>query len=268
MNKKQLIVALMVLATYLFLTPASAYQGGCPIGEGDYGRTLVAYFKDIDLNNDGKPESVKVIDYCRFSTNIEDDWGDDTGAVVKIFDSQGKEIYWDALPNFQNVETVDVEDINGDGFREVVIKMEGTEEYPETDLVYCWEFGEYKCNYTFIRLPSLTDAQQEIVNRIIVEDDLRSYEARELDLDGDGASEVAITYAAGVHSSGAKVIKFKDSHEVIFEHGSGTPNTRLETIDGKAAFVFEESDYKPNYNTGKRYEEIYRWDGEKFSKIE
>jgi len=62
-------------------------------------------------------------------------------------------------------------------------------------------------------------------------------------------------------------VRFKgDEMEIIFEHGSGTPNRQFKIVEGNPTFIFEESDYEPNYNAGKRYEEVFQWDGKKFAK--
>jgi len=57
----------------------------CPIKENNIGRYLIAYYKDIDLNNDGRLENVKIIEPQRVYTNLNN-WQDDTGAVVIISD--------------------------------------------------------------------------------------------------------------------------------------------------------------------------------------
>ena len=64
-------------------------------------------------------------------------------------------------------------------------------------------------------------------------------------IDRDGQNEAVITYVCGNHSSGAKVIRFReDGYEVVFKHSSNTPNTQFEVIEGTPIFIFEESDYK------------------------
>lgn len=93
------------------------------------------------------------------------------------------------------------------------------------------------------------------------------YSVDEFDFDKDGQNEAILTFAAGVHSSGAKVIRFTDDgYKYIFEHGSSAPNVEYKVIDDVPTFIFEESDYEPDYASGKRYEERYVWNGADFLK--
>lgn len=126
--------------------------------------------------------------------------------------------------------------------------------------------------FFFLSLPldsafSLSDSRKKAIDEIMDADGVvtNAYWVEEFDLDNDGQKEIIAKYIIGAHSSGVKVIKFQNDKPVIlFDRGSGTPNTRFEIINNIPTLIFEESDYKPDYNTGKRYEEMYRWDGETF----
>lgn len=112
---------------------------------------------------------------------------------------------------------------------------------------------------------SFSDQQKKILQNIVNEEELMMYLIDEFDFDENGQNEAVITYSSGAHSSGAKVIRFTDEgYEVIFERGSGTPNTQFEVVDGIPTFTFEESDFEPDYASGGRYEVIYLWNGKEF----
>jgi len=119
------------------------------------------------------------------------------------------------------------------------------------------------------KLTGFSKAQEEAIRKIIAEENPMMFDIKEIDLDEDGQSEIVFTYSVGAHSSGAKVIKFSgDEPIVLFEHGSSTLNTQFKIVGNVPTLIFEESDLTPDYNTGKRYEEIYRWDGKMFSKTD
>lgn len=123
------------------ITPAFA---GDRIDENDLGYHLAAYFKDIDLNNDGQLESVKVITPYGFFTNIPDsEWADDTGTTITIIDSKGKELFWSEVNRYQPIRNVAVEDLNKDGFLKIVISVGQAQEYEATTYTYGWEKEAY-----------------------------------------------------------------------------------------------------------------------------
>ncbi len=108
--------------------------------------------------------------------------------------------------------------------------------------------------------------QDKIIHEIVKEGN--SYVIQQIaaiDLDNDKINEAVVVYFFGAHSSGAKVIKFHDAKGVvIFEHETGTPVTEFDVIDNIPTITFEQSDLKPDYVSGGRYHEIYRWNGRKF----
>jgi len=134
------------------------------------------------------------------------------------------------------------------------------------------ETGRYidKANELMGKHSSLSAAQKETIKKIIDDESFVTMnDTVEIDLDKDGKNEAIVIYVAGAHSSGAKVIKFSNSEpEIIFQHGSSTPNTEFKLLEGTPTLIFEESDYPPSYTIGRRYEEIYQWDGKTFNKKE
>jgi hypothetical protein len=117
-----------------------------------------------------------------------------------------------------------------------------------------------------VRETSFNGNQQRLIQNILDEIGISSmYSLYELDLNGDGKNEAIITYIAGNHSSGAKVVEFTDGKaEIIFDHGSSTPNTEFEIESGVATFSFEESTFDPDYATGERISMKYIWNGKEF----
>jgi len=112
---------------------------------------------------------------------------------------------------------------------------------------------------------SLSDLQKDILQDIVTEGRLQLRLIYEIDLDKDNRNEVVLVYDAGVHSSGAKVIRFKGyAIRVIFERDSDTPNTKFKVIDGIPTLTFEESDSDPGDKNKKYRKIIYRWNGRKF----
>lgn len=113
--------------------------------ESDLGYYKVGYYYEVDLNNDGELEIVEVTEPYKFFTNIPDSiWGDDTGAVIRILNSNGKILYLKDLDRFQPVENVLVKDTDGDGFKEIVISIAETEEMKAKTYVYGWKDDVYK----------------------------------------------------------------------------------------------------------------------------
>jgi len=112
----------------------------------------------------------------------------------------------------------------------------------------------------------LTPEQEKIVKEIVPEGN--SYAIQQIaaiDLDNDKVNEAVVIYFYGAHSSGAKVIKFQDGKGVvIFEHETGTPVTEFDVIDNVPTITFEQSDFKPDYVSGGRFRDIYRWNGKDF----
>ena len=111
-----------------------------------------------------------------------------------------------------------------------------------------------------------TPEQEKIIHEIVPEGN--SYAIQQIaaiDLDNDEINEAIVVYFYGAHSSGAKVIKFQDGKGlVIFEHETGTPVTEFDVIDDVATLTFEQSDFTPDYVSGGRFQDIYRWNGKKF----
>ncbi|MFC1594687.1 hypothetical protein ACFL38_05100 [Candidatus Omnitrophota bacterium] len=126
----------------------SAYWEEMPISEesditeDDLGYCLVGYFEDIDLNNDGELEEVKVITPCEIFTNSA--CGDDTGTTIKIIDSQGYMVFWDEVFRFQPVEHIVLEDVDGDGTLEIAVSAGRHDVYEPMTHVYGWRGGKYE----------------------------------------------------------------------------------------------------------------------------
>ena len=117
-------------------------------------------------------------------------------------------------------------------------------------------------------LADLNGIQKESIRKIITEEDPTLFNIERIDLDRNGVNEVIFTYVSGAHSSGAKVVRFNGNElQIIFQHGSTTSNTEFEVINNIPMLIFEESDYTPDYNSGKRFKEIYRWNGEIFANV-
>lgn len=115
---------------------------------------------------------------------------------------------------------------------------------------------------------SFSNSEKEILEAIATDEGMMMYSIYEFDFNRDGHNEAIIVYVAGAHSSGAKVIKFdRGEYEIIFQHGSTTPNAQFKIVGGVATFIFEESDYNPDYVDGSRYIEKYVWDGKGFVKL-
>lgn len=114
---------------------------------------------------------------------------------------------------------------------------------------------------------SLTKVQQEAIEKLVAEEGTMGIPPNiiEVDLNKDGKKEDIVICERPPHHSGVKVVKFNgDKAEVIFEHFSNTAETQFKIINNIPTLIFEESDYTPDYATGKRYKEIYQWDGKTF----
>ena len=65
-------------------------------------------------------------------------WGDDTGAVIRILDSNGEVAYLKDLPRYQPVGDVSIADIDQDGFEEIIVSMEEAEGFEAKTYIYGW----------------------------------------------------------------------------------------------------------------------------------
>lgn len=121
-------------------------------------------------------------------------------------------------------------------------------------------------NSSFAQDNPFTAEQEKIIHEIVPEGN--SYAIQQIvaiDLDNDKTNEAVVIYFYGAHSSGAKVIKFQDGKGVVmFEHETGTPVTEFDVVDNIPTITFEQSDFKPDYVSGGRFQDIYRWNGKKF----
>jgi hypothetical protein len=135
---------LLTILTILFITNIS-FTEDWHITENDLGRYLIAYFRDIDLNNDGEMETIKVIEQTGIFTNVPDsEWGDDTGTIIRIIDNKNNEVFWDEVSRYQPVENVSVEDMNEDGFDEIIISVSQTQDYRAKTYIYGWKDSSYR----------------------------------------------------------------------------------------------------------------------------
>ena len=99
----------VLILTILFLNLVFSFSyAECPVKETDLGRALLAYFKDVELDNYGEPESIKVIEPHRMFTNKQD-WQDDTGTVIVIIDSYGNELFWDEVNRYQPINNITID---------------------------------------------------------------------------------------------------------------------------------------------------------------
>jgi len=90
-------VRLFVLSFTLLLGLSVYAWAESPVSEDDWGRSLVAYFRE-DLNGDKSPEHIKLIAPIPFYTNVSDlRWVDPTGITLVITDASGKEVFWDEV---------------------------------------------------------------------------------------------------------------------------------------------------------------------------
>ncbi len=115
-----------------------------------------------------------------------------------------------------------------------------------------------------------TNQQLGVIKSLIGDENMQSASdgahIDEIDLDSDGQQEFVATYPAGAHGSWAQVFKFVDGKPLsIFEGFSNTPNTEFRVIEDAPTIILEQSDYEPDYVSGHRYKEFYRWDGKAFT---
>jgi len=125
-NSRQIILLGLCFIFTMVISASFTHAGVTEsifISEKDLGRFLRGYF-EADLNNDGELETVKVIEPCRFFTNIPDSvWGDDTGTSIIIIDSRGNAMFWSEVCRYRYIEKLLVEDLDKDGFKEIVISV-------------------------------------------------------------------------------------------------------------------------------------------------
>ncbi|MFC1667155.1 hypothetical protein ACFL0P_04770 [Candidatus Omnitrophota bacterium] len=127
-----------------YTSPADAQDQGIYIDD-NLGYAKTGYFYKIDLNADNEEEIVEVTEPHKLFTNLpEGEWGDDTGAVIRILDRDSKVIYLRDLPRYQPVENIRIDDRDGDGLKEIIVLLGETEDKKAETRVYGWQDNEYK----------------------------------------------------------------------------------------------------------------------------
>ena len=108
----------------IFILTANVYlvNDGFAIEHKNLGRCLDGYFENIDLNNDGQPEIVKVTSPCRIFTNVSDnEWGDERVAI-EILNEKGEQIFLESIEEILEMDDVHIVDEEGNnGFRQIFI---------------------------------------------------------------------------------------------------------------------------------------------------
>ena len=133
----------LIICLLAGLLPQIAFGESFP-AQSDLGYHLAAYFRDVDLNNDGTKESIKVIAPHRLSTNIPDcAWGDDTGVVIKIINSAGEEVFYAEVGRYRPVEKVIIEDAERQGLKDIVIILGASAGEEALTKRYGWVEGGY-----------------------------------------------------------------------------------------------------------------------------
>lgn len=110
-------------------------------------------------------------------------------------------------------------------------------------------------------------SHQRTLNRLIEEDGGSTISNIEsVTLPPAGMLAYVLLYPVGAHASRVQVVAFrKEKPIILFESGSGTPNTDFRIEQGVPTIILEQSDYNPDYVTGKRSREFYAWNGATFT---
>jgi len=110
----------------------------------DLGRCLSGYFEGIDLNKNGKLETIKVTESCSFFTNLPDHiWGDDTGVLLQIFDDQNKEIFLAEVFRYPLViENITVDDTK------IILSAQNKDDSSFKKFVYTWNGETFELTKT------------------------------------------------------------------------------------------------------------------------
>jgi len=116
--KKQLVVTIMFL-----LAACICFASDCFAVERDeLGRCLDGYFENVDFNNDGLFEVVKITSTCRIFTNVPDSvWEGDLKVVVEILDEAGESIFREKIEQFLDIDNVEIIDGSKEGFKQVFL---------------------------------------------------------------------------------------------------------------------------------------------------
>jgi len=117
MNKIFVITILLLMAFDVYVT-----KDGFSAEREELGRCLVGYFDNVDLNNDGLFEVVKITDPCKVYTNVPDsEWGDDTGVVIKIESEAGEHIHREVFDQFFEIDDAHIIDGSAKGFKQIFV---------------------------------------------------------------------------------------------------------------------------------------------------
>jgi len=110
-------------------------------------------------------------------------------------------------------------------------------------------------------------SHQRTLNRLIEEDGGSTISNIEsVALPPAGTPAYVLLYPVGVHASRVQVVAFHQGKPtVLFAGGSSTPDTDFRIEQEVPTIILEQSDYKPDYVTGKRSREFYAWNGATFT---
>jgi len=109
----------IIIAAAVFLL----IKGMCFADEREeLGRCRVGYFDNVDLNNDGLFEVIKITDPCKVFTNVPDsEWGDDKGVVIKIVNEAGELIHREVFEQIFEIDDAHIIDGSSKGFKQIFI---------------------------------------------------------------------------------------------------------------------------------------------------
>jgi len=146
MNKFAFILIFLVVFFPIYInisayTTADASPGNLKSDLEEYLRTYdIPFLVRTDLNNDTKDEKVTI--YRQWDG--EGWYSDDQWYIICIFDEAGNILLKKDISYFQEVTGFLVKDTNGDGFKEVIISLEGAQCWDAKTQVYGWDRGSYK----------------------------------------------------------------------------------------------------------------------------
>ena len=145
MSNIKLSISLLILFLVVHLINVG-YLADASIGKNhnDLKRHLstydISFLIKADLNNDGKEEKVTI--YRQWDG--EGWYSDDQWYIICIFDENGDIVYKRDVSYFQDVGHFAVKDIDGDGLKEVIVKLDQAQCWEAKIQTYGWERGSYK----------------------------------------------------------------------------------------------------------------------------
>lgn len=143
MNKKQLLLLVLIVSLIAYLINSGYVSIANQEKISSDWEHLETYHKSFsvkdDLNNDGQEEEIAI-----FRQWDGEGWySDDSWYILRIIDKAQNIVYGKDVSYFQIVEGLSVIDVDGDGFKEILVLLNPTKYWDHKTCIYGWKDNKY-----------------------------------------------------------------------------------------------------------------------------